>query len=64
MSNSNVVYRGPGIGSILTVAFVILKLCGVISWSWWWVLAPTWIPLAIVLVILIIGGIIALCLSK
>lgn len=64
MSNSNVVYRGPGLCPILTVAFIILKLCGVISWSWWWVLAPTWIPLAIVLVILIIGGIIALCTLK
>lgn len=64
MSNSNVVYRGPGLCSILTVAFIILKLCGVISWSWWWVLAPTWIPLAVALVILIVGGIIALCMSK
>ena len=43
---------------LLGVAFIVLKLCKVISWSWWWVLAPFWIPvgigLAIVLVYLMI----------
>jgi hypothetical protein len=33
--------------SALGIAFIVLKLCGVISWSWLWVLAPLWIPLAI-----------------
>ena len=28
------------IASILTIVFVVLKLCGVITWSWWWVLSP------------------------
>jgi hypothetical protein len=28
------------------VLFVALKLCGVIAWSWIWVIAPVWIPLA------------------
>lgn len=39
---------GGGIGAtgLLGVAFVVLKLCGVIDWSWWWVLSPFWIPLA------------------
>lgn len=32
---------------LLQVAFIVLKLCKVIDWSWWWVLAPTWIPLGI-----------------
>ena len=27
----------------LLIVFVILKLCGVIAWSWWWVLSPIWI---------------------
>lgn len=35
---------------LLTVVFIVLKLVGVIAWSWWWVLAPTWIPLALFLV--------------
>lgn len=33
-----------GLGELLLVAFVVLKLCGVIDWSWWWVLSPAWIP--------------------
>jgi len=40
--------------NLFTLAFVILKLCKVISWSWWWVLAPTWIPLGIGLIAFII----------
>jgi hypothetical protein len=35
----------------LTLIFIVLKLIGVIAWSWWWVLAPTWIPFAIVAVL-------------
>ena len=27
----------------LTVLFIALKLCGVITWSWVWVLAPLWL---------------------
>ncbi len=35
-----------GIG-LLGIAFVVLKLCDVIDWSWWWVTAPFWIPFAV-----------------
>lgn len=35
---------------VLGVAFVVLKLTGVIAWSWLWVLAPFWAPLALFLV--------------
>ena len=38
---------GIGVAGVLQVAFIVLKLCKVIDWSWWWVLAPTWIPLGI-----------------
>jgi hypothetical protein len=41
-----------GFTGLLTLVFIILKLCGVISWSWLWVLAPAWIPLALGLVII------------
>ena len=44
--------------SLLTIAFIVLKLCNVIDWSWVWVLSPLWIPLAFVLVIWAIGLII------
>lgn len=35
---------------ILLVAFIVLKLCHVISWSWWWVLSPLWISVVLVVV--------------
>ena len=35
----------------LTIAFIVLKLCRVIDWPWWAVLAPMWIPVVIVAVI-------------
>lgn len=31
---------------MLTTAFIVLKLCKVIDWSWWWVVAPLWLPFA------------------
>lgn len=39
---------------LLTVAFVVLKLCKVISWSWWWVVSPLWIEFAIAIVTVIV----------
>lgn len=44
--------------AILGLIFITLKLCGTITWSWWWVLAPFWGPLAVVLVILVVALII------
>lgn len=38
----------------LLLVFIILKLCKIINWSWWWVLSPMWIPLALWLILLII----------
>jgi hypothetical protein len=38
----------------LLYIFLTLKLCKVITWSWWWVLAPLWIPFIIGLIIFII----------
>jgi phosphoglycerol transferase MdoB-like AlkP superfamily enzyme len=40
------------IGSLPTLTFItflILKLCNVIDWSWWWVTAPLWIPIGLVI---------------
>lgn len=42
---------GVGLGGLLGIAFIILKLCGVIAWPWVWVLAPIWIPLAVFAVV-------------
>ena len=40
--------------SILTLIFITLRLCGVIDWSWLWVLSPLWISGAIVITLAII----------
>ena len=37
----------PGFADVLTVLFIALKLCGVIHWSWFWVISPIWIILFI-----------------
>lgn len=45
---------------LLTILFVALKLCGVIDWSWWWVLSPLWITgIVIAAVLSTLLGIIA-----
>lgn len=49
---SNSSSGGIGFSGLLTVAFVVLKLCGVITWSWWWVLSPAWITLILAVVII------------
>jgi hypothetical protein len=40
--------NGLGFGTILFLIFLTLKLTNVIQWSWVWVTAPLWIPIAIV----------------
>lgn len=48
-----------GFGGLLAIVFITLKLCGVIQWSWLWVLAPLWIPVLITIAILgVVFGII------
>ena len=45
---------GIGFCGLLAVAFIVLKLCGVIGWSWWWVTSPIWIPFLIIVAIFLI----------
>ncbi len=40
--NSGSSAGGIDVLGLLGVVFVTLKLCGVIDWSWWLVLAPFW----------------------
>lgn len=44
---------GIGFCGALTIVFIVLKLLGKISWSWVWVLAPTWIPAALVIIVML-----------
>lgn len=57
MKDENTGGGGIGFCGMLTIAFIVLKLTGYITWSWWWVLAPTWIPLALVLICLLVFGV-------
>ena len=52
MTSSN---GGVGITTALFLVFLVLKLVGVINWSWWWVTSPLWIPVALILMFIIIG---------
>lgn len=66
MANNNSSTQSGGIGffGLLTIVFITLKLTGYITWSWWWVLAPLWGPLAFVLLFLLIVLIFAAIFSK
>lgn len=55
---------GVGISGLLGVAFIILKLTGVIGWAWLWVLAPFWIPLALAVVIIGLAALVHLIATK
>jgi hypothetical protein len=44
--------QGAGLLTLLTVLFVGLKLTDQIDWSWWWVLAPIWLPAVVVVCVL------------
>lgn len=46
---------GIGFTGLLAVAFIVLKLTGAISWSWWWVLAPLWLPIIVGLVLIAVS---------
>ena len=52
--------NGIGFTGLLTIVFIILKLCGIITWSWWWVLSPLWISailwVIVVVIVLLVGG--------
>lgn len=51
---------GIGFMSLLGLLFIGLKLTGYIAWSWWWVLAPFWGPMALLFIILAIAIIMAI----
>lgn len=38
--------------AVLTVIFIVLKLTETIDWSWWWVLSPVPISLAVYIIVM------------
>ena len=53
--NENNTRGGIGFCGLLTIAFIVLKLCKVITWSWVWVLSPLWISFALVVLIILVA---------
>lgn len=64
MANNKSTSSGLGLGSVLFIVFLILKLTGNINWSWWWVTSPLWIPITLGVIVLGIIGLIAGLLNK
>lgn len=57
--NKKVSGGGLGLLSTLTLIFLVLKLSGLVSWSWVWVLSPIWISallFAAVFCIIMVAG--------
>ena len=46
---------GSGIGLLggVFLVFLFLKLNGTLAWSWWWVAAPIWVPIALIVFLLV-----------
>ena len=57
-------YIGIGFCDVLAIAFIILKLLNIITWSWIWVLSPIWLPVALILGVFVIVVIITLIKDK
>lgn len=62
MSNAQQVTTsgGFGLGTVLFIVFLILKLTNTIDWSWWWVTSPLWIPAGFLIIVLLIILLIAM----
>lgn len=66
MSNKDVTTTssgGIGFCGLLFIVFLILKLCGVITWSWWWVTAPLWMPVALFVGVCLVVFVVAFCIG-
>lgn len=62
--NNSTSTGGVGLVGLVFVAFLVLKLCKVINWSWWWVSSPLWITALFFVVALIVCFVNALASSK
>ncbi len=64
MENKTVKTTGIGFCGLLTIAFIVLKLCGVINWGWIWVLAPLWISWVVALLVVAIVVVVAFIVDR
>lgn len=45
---------GLNFAGALSIVLIVLKLIGIIAWSWWWVLSPIWISMVLMMIVLAI----------
>lgn len=43
-----------GLLDVLLIVFIVMKLCGVIAWSWAVVLIPLWIEIGILVISIVV----------
>lgn len=63
MEKKVVVNYGISTSTLLGIAFVVLKLCSVIDWSWIWVTAPFWAPLALFVAFFAVWGVVVIIIA-
>ena len=63
MTDTHVNRSGISFLGLLCIVFVIFKILGNITWSWWWVFCPIWIPVATIIAILVIIAVISLIIA-
>jgi len=63
MEKKVVVNGGISTSTLLGIAFVILKLCNIIDWSWVWVTAPFWVPLALCVAFFAVWGVVVIIIA-
>ena len=54
MDKQNNNNKGIGFVGLLSIVFITLKLLGVITWSWIWVLSPIWINIILVIITILV----------
>jgi len=63
-NNTDTTKTGLGFLSILTLIFVVAKIMGYLSWSWWVVFLPMLIPVALIIVAIVVSWIVMLWLDR
>ena len=53
--NNKQASSGIGFTGLLTIVFIVLKLRGIIAWSWWWVLSPLWLSTILWVIFVVIA---------
>lgn len=64
MEDGKTIVKGLSFVDALQIVFIVLKLVGVLTWKWVWVLAPLWISFALVIVLCLIEAILMFVINR